>query len=85
MSKSITNGGRHETTNFAMQKPWRNDKMFKLALLREFMTANDFEGIGKYHQHAKTELDWITERFNLDKKQIKQVQGIFHQLFEAKP
>lgn len=70
---------------FAMQKPWRNDKMFKLALLREFMTANDFEGIGKYHQHAKTELDWITARFNLDKKLIKQVQGIFHQLFEAKP
>ncbi|MFA5768352.1 MAG: hypothetical protein WC871_02290 [Bacteroidales bacterium] len=66
---------------FADQKPWRADKIFKLALIQEFMKVIDFEGIAKYHRHTRTELDWIIDRFNFPRRTINKLQSIFHQLF----
>lgn len=60
---------------------WRQDKVFKIALIKEFLTVNDFDGIAKYRDHTKNELKWIIDRFNFDRRQINKLQTTFHKLF----
>lgn len=66
------------------QLAWRQDKIFKLALIYEFLSVNDFDGIAKYRNHTYRELDWMIERYNFDKLLIKQLTKQFHKLFIGK-
>lgn len=62
-------------------RAWRQDKQFKLALIQEFMSATDYEGIAKYYKHTKKELQWIQKRFGFDKHTQDKLKITMHELF----
>lgn len=66
-------------------KDFRSDPMhrwtliFRLAWIREFMTAlDDFGGIQKFHDHAITEIEYIKRYFRLKQSYIDEIQTKLH-------
>jgi hypothetical protein len=52
----------------------------RLAWILEFMSVGDYGGIQKYYDHAKTEIEWIIDYIEIDRKALKIFQDIFHKL-----
>jgi hypothetical protein len=60
---------------------FRTDLTFKLSLMQEFMTCMDYTFIDRYYQHAKKEINWIINTFELDRGEMAYIRKAFHQLF----